>query len=64
MILHDIFRAVSRFPRYISCYITESRLPLGQSGKKCWIRIQLDISKFEDFKNCHEKNLCNLKYIS
>ena len=28
--LHEIFRAVSRFPRYTSCYIAESRLPLGQ----------------------------------
>ena len=36
MILHDIFRVVSRFPRYISCYIEESRLLLGQcvSGGK------------------------------
>ena len=30
MILHEIFRVVSRFPRYISCYIAESRSPLGQ----------------------------------
>ena len=30
MILHEIFRLVSRFPRYISLYIAESRLPLGQ----------------------------------
>ena len=30
MILHDIFRVVSGFPRYISCYIAESRLSLGQ----------------------------------
>ena len=29
-ILHKIFRVVSRFPRYISCYISENRLPLGQ----------------------------------
>ena len=31
-ILHEIFREVlvSRFPRYISCYISENRLPLGQ----------------------------------
>ena len=27
---HEIFPVVSRFPRYISCYIAESRLPLGQ----------------------------------
>ena len=32
MIGHDIFRVVSRFPRYISCYIAESRLLLGQGG--------------------------------
>ena len=31
-ILHEIFRlvVVSRFPCYISCYISEYRLPLGQ----------------------------------
>ena len=28
--LHEIFRIVSRFPRYISCNIAESRLPSGQ----------------------------------
>ena len=32
MILHEIFRLVSRFPRYISCYIAERRLSLGQCG--------------------------------
>ena len=30
MILHEIFRVVSRFPSYISCYIAESRFPFGQ----------------------------------
>ena len=30
MILHELFREVSRFPRYSSCYIVESRFPLGQ----------------------------------
>ena len=29
MILHEIFRVVSRFPRYISCYIAEYWIPLG-----------------------------------
>ena len=29
-VLHKIFRVVFRFPRYISCYIAENRLPLGQ----------------------------------
>ena len=28
--VHEIFRVVSRVPRYISCYIAENRLPLGQ----------------------------------
>ena len=28
-ILHEIFRIVSRFLRYISCYISENRLSLG-----------------------------------
>ena len=32
-ILHEIFRVVSRFPRNISCYILENRLPLGQCGQ-------------------------------
>ena len=26
----ETFRVVSRFPRYISCYVAESRFPLGQ----------------------------------
>ena len=30
MILHEIFRVVSRFPRYISCYIAENQFSLGQ----------------------------------
>ena len=30
LILREIFRVVSRFPHYISLYIAESRLPLGQ----------------------------------
>ena len=30
MILHEIFRVVSHFPRYISCYFAENRFPLGQ----------------------------------
>ena len=34
-ILHEIFRVVSRFPRYISCYIAENRLPLGQCIPYC-----------------------------
>ena len=29
-ILHEIFRVVSRFPLYISCYISENQLSLGQ----------------------------------
>ena len=29
IILHDIFRVVSRFPRFISCYIAEIQFPLG-----------------------------------
>ena len=28
--IHELFRVVLRFPRYISCYIAESRFPLGQ----------------------------------
>ena len=28
--LHEIFRVVSRFPRYISCFIAENRFILGQ----------------------------------
>ena len=36
MILHELFRVVSRFPRYISCYIAES------VGWKCkeWTNVE------------------------
>ena len=30
LILHEIFRVVSRFPSYISRYIAENQFPLGQ----------------------------------
>ena len=33
MVLHEIFRVVSRFSRYISYYIAENRLPLGQFSR-------------------------------
>ena len=36
MILHELFRLVSRFPRYISCYIAENRFPLGQCTYNLW----------------------------
>ena len=35
-ILHEIFRIVSRFPRYISCYITENQLLLGHCTAVCF----------------------------
>ena len=31
-ILYEIFRELSRFPRYVSCYISENRLSLGHSA--------------------------------
>ena len=34
MILHEIFRVVSCFPRYISCYIVENLYPFGQYRKR------------------------------
>ena len=34
MIPHEQFRVVSRFPCYISCYIAENRIPLGQCKEK------------------------------
>ena len=34
LILHEIFRVISRFPRYISCYIAESQFSLGRCTKK------------------------------
>ena len=55
MILQEIFRVVTRFPRYISCYIAEKRLPLGQ-----WRRVEINLKfwhindkldKFESFRN-------------
>ena len=30
VILHEIFRVVSRFPCYISCYFAENQFPFGQ----------------------------------
>ena len=36
MILHEIFRVVSRFPRYISFYIAENRFRLGQCIVQSW----------------------------
>ena len=33
MILHEIFSVLSRCSRHISCYIAESRFPLGQCSK-------------------------------
>ena len=35
MILHEIFRVVSRFPRYISCFIAEIRFSLGEYSTRC-----------------------------
>ena len=37
-ILQEIFRIVWRFPRYISCYIAEYRLPLGE----CTVQLSID----------------------
>ena len=34
MILNEIFRVVSRFPRYILCYVAENRFPLGQCSDR------------------------------
>ena len=34
-ILHEKFLKASRFPLYISCYISENRLPLGQCAQLC-----------------------------
>ena len=42
MILHEIFRVVSRFPRYISCYIAERRFPLGQCTRRDLIQVPTD----------------------
>ena len=33
MTLHELFREVSRFSHYISCYIAENRLSLGQCNR-------------------------------
>ena len=30
--VHELFRVVSRFPRYISCYIVENQFPLEECG--------------------------------
>ena len=46
-ILHEIFRVVSPFPRYISCYISENRLPLGQCAVG-WVNLyqKFEIEKY------------------
>ena len=35
-ILHEIFRVVSRFPRYILCYISENYIR-DSDGDKLWL---------------------------
>ena len=55
MILNEIFRVVLRFPRYISCYIAESRFPLGQCNKfanhmVCFYTMQKKKNLFSAFK--------------
>ena len=47
-ILHEIFRVLTRFPRYIPCYISENRLPLGQ----CIAREQFPIEKIRQYPPC------------
>ena len=39
MIVHEIFRVLSRFPRYISCYIAEIRKPLERMALVNWKRM-------------------------
>ena len=50
IILHEIFRVVSRFPRYISCYIAENRFPLGQFSKSALGAL------IDNYSFYHEKN--------
>ena len=57
-ILHEIFRVVSRFPRHISCYIAESRLPLGQCKSDHWKKLFckgfiLNFAYFVVHRLCH-----------
>ena len=52
MILHELFRVLSRYPHYISCYIAESRLPLEQ----CIVSELLLLS------NCYPL-LCNMPIL-
>ena len=42
--LNEVFHVVSRFPCYISCYIAENRLPLGQ----CTVSIPLVLKFFRN----------------
>ena len=52
LILQDIFRVVSRFPRYISCYIAENRLPLGQCKESTvWFS-----QKFDSLQSFNHEN--------
>ena len=49
LLYNEIFRVISGFPRYISCYIAENRFHLGQCAWRCKPRL--------NFK--HEKGLLN-----
>ena len=52
--VHVIFRVVSRFPRYISCYIAENRLLLGQCSLDWFYRLSLVILYTVVYSPCME----------
>ena len=59
MILHEIFREVSCFPRNISCYIAECWFPLGQCGSHTVRKVLADFAVCNWSSYC--KALCDVK---
>ena len=59
MMLHEIFRVVSRFPGYISCYNAENRLPWGQCMRRVFwcVRTRPDRFKMRSFTSQKFKKL-------
>ena len=55
--LHEIFRVVSRFPHYISCSITENRLPLGKCTVESYCRRSSLLFSWGDVIECRTNHL-------
>ena len=55
MILHELFRVVSCFPHYISCYIAENGFPLGQCTLYSIVH-RLCVTRFSTSSFFHDSN--------